>query len=138
MTKNFKERLEAIEARLRTKPGAGMFSILEVTGCLPGPINFAYAGLHRWDRAEGEGFEAFVRRAADAAIESGQMALNVGGLPRSDEYAKYRKPDGEFDFERWWQEVAAPYYPEVPPEEPAGYRPPSPGLRPIERRDIDR
>jgi hypothetical protein len=131
--KSFKERLEAIEARMRTKPGAGTFVILEITGGLPGPINFAYAGGQRWDRADGEDFNAFVRRAADAALEAGQMAVNVGGLPRGGEYEKYRKPDGEFDFERWWQEVAAPHYPEVPDPEPEGDRHPSPVQRAIDR-----
>jgi hypothetical protein len=133
VTRSFKERLEAIERRIRAKPGAGTFVILEVLGCLPGPINFAYAGLHRWERTEGEDVDAFVRRSADAALEAGQMALNVGGLPRSDEYAKYRKPDGEFDFDRWWQEVAAPHYPEVPDPEPEGYRHPSPVQRAVDR-----
>jgi hypothetical protein len=120
MTGSFKERLEAIERQLRRKPGAGMFTILEITGGLPGPISFAYAGGHRWDRAEGEDFDAFVRRSADAALEAGEMAMNVGGLPRGDEGAKFRKPDGEFDFEAWWATVA-PYYPEVPDEESAGF-----------------
>jgi len=110
-----------------------MFMILEVTGGLPGPVNFAYSGGMRWDRAEGEEIEAFIRRAAVAAIEAGQMSLNVGGLPRSDEYEKYRKPDGEFDFDRWWQEVAAPHYPEVPDPEPQGYQHPTPGLRTMDR-----
>jgi hypothetical protein len=133
MTESFRKRLDAIERQMRQKPGAGQFVIWEITGCLPGPINYAYSAGHRWDRAEGEEFDTFVRRAADAAIEAGQMALNVGGLPRSDEYAKYRKPDGEFDFERWWQEVAAPHYPEVPDPEPEGYRHPSPVQRAIDR-----
>jgi hypothetical protein len=133
VTKSFKERIEAIERRIRAKPGAGTFVILEITGGLPGPVSFAYAGQHRWERTEGEDLDAFVRRSADAALEAEQMALNVGGLPLSDEYAKYRKPDGEFDFDRWWQEVAAPHYPEVPDPEPLGYRHPSPVLRAIDR-----
>jgi hypothetical protein len=133
MNESFRKRLEAIERQMRRKPGAGMFVILEVTGGLPGPVSYAYSGDMRWDRAEGEDFDAFVRRAANAALEAGQMALNVGGLPRSDEYAKYRKPDGEFDFERWWQEVAAPHYPEAPDPEPEGYRHPSPVQRAIDR-----
>ena len=119
------ERLDAIERQLRQRPGAGMFTILEISGGLPGPINFAYAGSQRWDRAEGEDFDAFVRRSADAAFEAGQMSLIVGGLSKGDECSKYRKPDGEFDFEAWWSTVAAPYYPEVPDPEPAGYRRPS-------------
>jgi len=118
-------RLKAIEKRVRAKPGVGTFRILEITGGLPGPINFAYAGSHRWERAGDEEFEDFVERSARAAFAAGEMILNVGGLPRGDEYTKYCKPDGDFDFERWWQEVAAPHYPEVPPEEPAGYRRPS-------------
>jgi hypothetical protein len=138
MTKSFRQRLDEIEQQLRRTPGAGMFSILQVAGCLPGPLSYAYSGDMRWERAEGEDTEAFIRRAADAAIEANQMSLNVGGLPRGDEYAQYLKPDGEFDFDRWWQEVAAPHYPEVPDPEPVGYRRPSPGLRAIERRDIDR
>jgi hypothetical protein len=52
------------------------------------------------------------------------MAMNVGGLPRSDEYAKFETSDGGFDFEAWWATVA-PYYSDVPPEEPAGYQRPS-------------
>jgi hypothetical protein len=61
------------------------------------------------------------------------MTLNIGGLPRSDEFERYRKPDGQFDFDAWWQEVAAPFYPEVPPEESDSYRHPSPGLLAIDR-----
>ena len=132
MTKSFEERLRGIEARLRKKPGAGVFSILEITGGLPGPINFAYAGLHRWERGDGEDFDAFVQRAAYAALEAGEMAMNVGGLPRSDEMARFKTSDGGFDFEAWWATVA-PYYPEVPDPEPAGYRHPPPGLRAIDR-----
>jgi hypothetical protein len=120
VTKSFEERLRAIEDRLRKKPGAGFFCILQISGCLPGPINFAYAGSHRWDRAEGEDFEDFVKRSAYAALEAGQMTMNVGGLPRGDEYAKFKTPDGGFDFDAWWETVA-PYYPEVPDEELAGY-----------------
>jgi hypothetical protein len=121
MTRSFKERLEAIEQRTNAKPGAGTFRIMQITGGLSGPINFAYAGSHRWDRAEGEDFEAFVQRSTYAAFEAGEMAMTVGGLPRGNEQAKFRKPDGEFDFEAWWATVA-PYYPEVPPEEePTGF-----------------
>jgi hypothetical protein len=69
---------------------------------------------HRWDRAEGEDFEAFVQRSAYAAFEAGEMVINVGGLPRGDEMAKFAT------FEDWWQTVA-PFYPEVPDEEPAGF-----------------
>jgi hypothetical protein len=127
MTRSFKERLEAIEAQMRRKPGAGVFTILEIKGCLPGPVNFAYAGAHRWDRADGEDFDAFVLRSCISAIEAGEMAMNVGGLPRGDEYAEYKTAAGDFDFERWWQEVGGVGYPEVPPEEPPRYRRPSPG-----------
>jgi hypothetical protein len=114
MTKSFKERIAAIEKRISAKPGAGTFRILLITGGLPGPINFSYAGTHRWDRADGEEFEAFVQRSALAAFEAGEMAMNVGGLPRGDEMARF------VTFEDWWQTVA-PFYPEVPDEEEAGY-----------------
>jgi hypothetical protein len=120
MTKNFNERLKAIEQRINARPGAGIFRILRITGGLPGPINFAYAGEHRWDRDDGEEFEAFVRRSADAAIAAGEMAINVGGLPRGDEFDRFKTAAGEFDFEAWWATVA-PYYPEVPDCEPDGY-----------------
>jgi hypothetical protein len=132
MTKSFKERLEAIEKRINAKPGAGTFRILQISGGLPGPVNFAYAGTHRWDRAEGEDFEAFVQRSAYAALEAGEMVMNVGGLPRSDEMARFKTSDGGFDFEAWWQTVA-PFYPDVPDPEPAGYRRPSPVMRAIDR-----
>jgi hypothetical protein len=136
MNESFKRRLEAIERQMRRKPGAGMFMILEVTGGLPGPVNYAYSAGHRWDRAEGEEMEAFVRRAAVAAIEAGQMSLKVGGLPQSDEYERYRKPNGEFDFDRWWTEVAGPHYSEVPPCEEIGHpRLPTPAML---DRDRDR
>jgi hypothetical protein len=131
--KSIRERIEAIERQMRRKPGAGMFTILEVSGGLPGPISIACAGELRWTRADGEEFEAFVRRAADEAKAAGHMDLLVGGLPSADAYAQYRKPDGEFDFERWWAEVAAPHYPEVPDPEPEGYRHPSPVQRAIDR-----
>lgn len=121
MTKSFNERIKAIEDQMRKKPGGGGFTILEITGGLPGPINFAYAGTHRWDRAKGEDYDAFVQRSAIEAVKAGEMLLRVGGLPRTDEYAAYYKPDGEFDFDRWWSEVAAPFYPDVPDCEPAGY-----------------
>jgi hypothetical protein len=125
VTKSFRERLDAIERQLRQKPGAGMFTILEISGGLPGPVNYARAGDHSWERADGEEFEAFVQRAALAAFNDGQMGIVVGGLPRADEYQQYRLADGSFDFDRWWQEVAAPHYPEVPNPEPVGYRRPS-------------
>ena len=85
------------------------------TGGLPGPINHAYAGNHRWDRAEGEELESFVQRSAYAGIEAGEMALNVGGLPRGDELDKFAT------FEDWWASIAE-HYPEVPDPEPAGYQ----------------
>jgi hypothetical protein len=119
-TKSFRDRLDAIERQLNAKPGGGAFHILQISGCLPGPVNHAYAGPHRWDRAEGEEHEAFARRAAQAAVEAGEMEMVLGGLPGRDEVAKFWKPDGEFDFDAWWATIA-PYYPEVPPEEPAGY-----------------
>jgi hypothetical protein len=135
VTKSFKERLEAIERMMRARPGAGMFTILEISGGLPCPVSHAYNGDMRWDRADGEDMDAFIRRSADAAIEAGQMSLNVGGLPRGDEYAKYRKPDGEFDFEAWWQAEAAPTYSDVPPCEEIGYRRPSSPVTSLLDRD---
>jgi hypothetical protein len=114
MKKSFEERLRAIEARMRKKPGAGTFSILEISGCPPGPINHAAAEDLSWKPDEGEELEAFVERAAQAAFRAGKLGLIVGGLPSADVYAQYRKPDGEFDFDRWWQEVAA-RAPEIPP-----------------------
>jgi hypothetical protein len=114
MAKSFKERIATIEKWISAKPGAGTFRILLITGGLPGPINFAYAGTHRWDRGDGEEFETFVQRSALAAFEAGEMAMNVGGLPRGDEMARFAT------FEDWWQTVA-PFYPEVPDEEEAGY-----------------
>jgi hypothetical protein len=124
---SFSERLKAIEAMLRRKPGAGTFTIIEISGGLPGPVNFAEAGDLRWSRAEGEEFESFVRRAADDAIAAGHVGMVVGGLPSADVYQQYVLADGEFDFPRWWREVAEPHYPEVPPCEPIGYhRPTSP------------
>jgi hypothetical protein len=130
MTKDFKARLKAIEQRINAKPSAGTFRILLITGCLPGPINFAYAGTHRWDRADGEDFDAFVQRSAYAAFEAGEMAMNVGGLPRDDELARFATSDGGFAFDDWWETVA-PYYPEVPDPEPVGYRRPTPVMRAI-------
>jgi hypothetical protein len=124
--RNFSDRLKAIEARMNAKPGAGTFRILEISGGLPGPINFAYAGTLRWERAEGEDFEAFVQRGAYAAREAGEMALNVGGLPRSDELAKFAT------FEEWWTTVA-PFYSDVPDCEPVGYQRPSPAMRAMDR-----
>jgi hypothetical protein len=132
--KSFKERLAAIEAALRRKPGAGMFTIWEISGGLPCPVNFAYAGDLRWDRADGEDMDAFIRRSADAAIEAGHhMSLIVGGLPKGDEYSKYRKPDGEFDFDAWWEAECAPTYSEVPPVTVGYNRPASPVSRMLDR-----
>jgi hypothetical protein len=133
MTKDFKARLEAIEQRINTKPGASTFRILLITGGLPGPINFAYAGTHRWDRADDEDFDAFVQRSAYAAVEAGEMQLNIGGLPRGDEMARFATSDGGFDFDAWWATVAA-HYPEVPDPEPVGYRRPSPVQRALVER----
>jgi hypothetical protein len=125
MNDSFIKRLEAIERQMRRKPGAGQFVIVEVGGGLPGPVSYAYSGGLRWDRADGEDMEVFVRRAAVSAIEAGQMTLVTGGLPRSDEHERYRLPDGEFDFPRWWAECAAPFYDETPPEEDGYQRPPT-------------
>jgi hypothetical protein len=133
--KSFKERLAAIEATLRQKPGAGMFTILQITGGLPGPVNHARAGDLSWQRADGEEFEAFVRRCADDAIAAGQISLVVGGLPSADVYQQYLLPDGEFDFPRWWREVAEPHYPEVPPCEEIGYRRPTSPVTSLLDRD---
>jgi hypothetical protein len=110
-------RLEALERRMNedqpSRPG-GPFRILRVTGGLPGPINWAYAGSHRWKREAEEELEAFCERAARAAKAEGETSLNVGGLPRGDELAEFKT------FEEWWATIA-PDYSDVPPEEPPGY-----------------
>lgn len=87
-----------------------------VSRVLPGPINWAYAGEHRWQRDadSGEDLEAFVQRAAKAAIAAGETSMNVGGLPRSDELAQYKT------FEELWAVIGVDY-PEVPPCEGQGY-----------------
>ncbi|NEU95665.1 hypothetical protein [Bradyrhizobium uaiense] len=113
---NHRKRLRAIEARLNAKHlrTGNVFRTVIVEGGLQGSINWAYAGAHRWKREDGEELEAFAKRAADLAIAAGETALVVGGLPRSDELAAFP------DFESWWASIAE-HYPEVPPEEPAGY-----------------
>ncbi len=116
---DLERRIAAIEARLnmqRTKDGTPPFRILRFEGGLPGPINWAYAGEHRWQRNAdaGEDLEAFVHRAAIAAITAGETSMNVGGLPRSDELAHYKT------FEELWAVIGVDY-PEVPPCERQGY-----------------
>ena|ERR1700722_19116514 len=135
---SFSERLKSIEAALRRKPGAAMFQIVEITGGLPGPVNHAQADGLTFDRADGEELEEFIERAAQEALRNGIMRLVVGGLP-TDQTAvvkKYTKPDGEFDFERWWTEVGGVDYPEVPPCQEIGYRPPQSEI--ARRLDPDR
>ena len=109
-------RLKALETKMNSGHSSpGTFRILRVEGGLPGPINWAYAGLHRWEREPDEDLEVFVERAARAAYAEGEMSLNVGGLPRGGEiHEKFAT------FEDWWATVA-PYYAEVPPEEPQSY-----------------
>jgi hypothetical protein len=121
--KSIRERIETIEAALRRKPGAGMFVILEITGGLPGPVNFAKADGLTFDRGDEEPLEAFVERAAQEALRNGIMRLVVGGLP-TDETAvaqKYTDADGNFRFDDWWREIGGVDYPEVPPPEAPGY-----------------
>jgi hypothetical protein len=113
MTKDFKARLTAIENRLRTKPGAAGFRILQITGGV-GEIRWAYAGQHKWQRMADESLEAFTERTAHAAFEAGELQLNVGGLPGEDEMAQFAT------FEDWFAYVQ-PDYSEIPPEEPAGF-----------------
>ncbi|MET4752562.1 hypothetical protein [Bradyrhizobium sp. RT11b] len=115
---DLEKRIAAIEARLnmqRTKDGMPPFRVLRIEGGLPGPINWAYAGKHRWERDAdaGEELEAFVQRAARAAMAAGETSINIGGLPRSDELARYKT------FEELWAAIGVDY-PEVPPCEPAG------------------
>jgi|GEM_PF-6904266 len=108
MTSNMKRRLKAIEMKLNAKSDDS-FQITLIEGGLPGLINWAYAGSHRWQRAEGEDLETFIEWAAKNAQAIGETSLVVGGLPHSDEFAG-------LSFEDWWATIA-PYYPEVPPEE---------------------
>jgi hypothetical protein len=113
MTKSFEERLKAIEDRLRKKPGAGMFSILEVSGCA-GEIRWAYAGQLKWQRMDEETLEGFTERTAHAAFEAGEMELKVGGLPGADEMSQFST------FEEWFAYMQ-PNYSEIPPEEAPGF-----------------
>ncbi|TCU75299.1 hypothetical protein EDE08_103519 [Bradyrhizobium sp. R2.2-H] len=117
MTKKIEARLAAVQRKLNAKhhPTDNTFRILIVHGGLPGPIDWAYGGAHRWRREPGEELEAFTERAAAAAIGVGERALNVGGLPRSDELA------GFSSFEEWWSTIA-PHYDDVPPEQARGSR----------------
>jgi hypothetical protein len=113
MTKSFKERLKAIEDRLRKKSGAGTFSILEVSGCA-GEIRWAYAGQLKWQRMDKETLEAFTERTAHAAVEAGEMRLRIGGLPGGDEMSQFAS------FEEWFAYMQ-PNYSEIPPEAAPGY-----------------
>ncbi|UQD95230.1 hypothetical protein [Bradyrhizobium japonicum] len=117
MRTRIKALLAAIERKLNAKRHSTdkAFRILIVEGGLPGPINWAYAGAMRWKREADEDLEAFTKRAAAAAHAAGEMALTVGGLPRSDELA------GFHTFEEWWSTIA-PHYSDVPPEQSSGGR----------------
>jgi hypothetical protein len=135
--KSFEERLRAIEAMLRRKPGAATFQILEISGGLPGPVNFATAGGVTFDRGDEEPLEAFVERAAQEAFRNGIMRLVVGGLP-TDQTAvaqKYTDADGNFRFDDWWREIGGVDYPEVPPPEAPGYHRPSSPVSSLLDRD---
>ncbi|MET4219816.1 hypothetical protein ABIB00_005040 [Bradyrhizobium sp. LB14.3] len=111
---NLKARIAAIEEKLNMRPGAnGKFYILLIEGGC-GEIRWSYAGVHRWQREIDEGLQSFIERSANAAKAAGELALNIGGLPRSDEMA------GFADFESWFAYVQ-PNYSDVPPEEKAGY-----------------
>ena len=133
---SFEERLRAIEAALRRKPGAAMFTILRIEGGLPGAVGFAKADGLTFDRADGEELEDFIERCAQEALRNGSMRLVVGGLP-TDETAvaqKYTDADGNFRFDDWWREIGGVDYPEVPPCEAPGYhRPSSPVSRLLDR-----
>lgn len=110
---DLEKRVAAIEHKLnlqRTPDGKPPFRILLIEGGLPGPINWAYAGESRWERDDGEELEAFIQRTAQAALAAGETRLNVGGLPRGGELAKFAS------FDEWWATVA-PHYSEVPPVE---------------------
>lgn len=111
---DFEKRLRAIEAKLNARPGTGRFFILLIEGCLPTGINFARAGTHHFERAQGEELGSFVERAAALAKDAGELQMTVGGLPPAGAYAEYRTADG-FDFDRWWDECCAEWYDEVPP-----------------------
>jgi hypothetical protein len=80
---------------------------LLVTGGLPGPINWAYAGALRWKREPGEDLEQFAERCAAAAVAAGETSLIIGGLPRGDEMDEFGS------FEEWWATIA-PNYSDVP------------------------
>lgn len=108
---DLEKRVARLQDRLNSeqpsRPG-GPFRILLVTGGLPGPINWAYAGSHRWKREAEESIEQFAERAARAAKAEGETSLNIGGLPRGDELAEFAT------FEEWWATIA-PHYDDVPP-----------------------
>lgn len=111
---DFEKRLRAIEDKINAKPGAnGKLYILLIEGGV-GEIRWSYAGAHRWQREDAEELEAFIVRSAEAAKAAGELSLNIGGLPRSDEMAGFP------DFESWFAYVQ-PNYSEVPPAEAAGF-----------------
>jgi hypothetical protein len=115
---NLRRRIELLERKINGDGGVNAatprFRILLIEGGLPGPINWAYAGTHRWKREAGEDLEAFAERAALAAKALNETSLIVGGLPRSDEMA------GFATFEEWWATIA-PHYSDIPPEEAPGF-----------------
>jgi hypothetical protein len=83
-----------IPAVFQYSSGAAAIRALRSSACasggLPGPVNYAYAGTHRWDRADGEEFDAFVQRSAyTPPSRSARWPIDVGGLPRSDEIARF-------------------------------------------------
>jgi TPR repeat protein len=115
-TKDIEARLAAVERKLNAKrhPTDNTFRILFVEGGLPGPVMWAYAGALKWKREASEDLDAFAERAAGAAYAAGEMALTVGGLPRGDELAAFKT------FEQWFASIA-PFYDDVPPEQPRGF-----------------
>jgi hypothetical protein len=117
MSGDFERRLRAVERKLNGGTPPSIFRILTFEGGLPGPINRAYAGEHRWRREGDETLEQFTERAARAAEAAGETSLMVGGLPRSDELAEFES------FDAWWATVA-PFYSEVPPVEEHRFAPP--------------
>jgi hypothetical protein len=108
------KRLEALERKLNVKHPS--LRILQIEGCLPGPIAMASAGAHRWRREPGEELEQFVERCAGLCVAAGETSLIVGGLPESLEELGYS------DFESWWAAEVAPTYSDVPPVEEPGSR----------------
>jgi hypothetical protein len=64
--------LERLGRRLNAKHSP--LHILLVSGGLPGPINWAYAGQHRWRREADETLDVFAERAACAACAAGETS----------------------------------------------------------------